>query len=215
VRGPGAPGHGRCRRAARLPGRGRPAEAAAAFGSAAAPMSSCGDAKPRCLRRTPPLGLRAARTRSLRAGRGRVSAHRRGGCDLVITFFDTYLPSAVLDLPDRIPRSLIPPSSTLTEEQQFFAGGWLSGVGLLEDSGDSCAVTIAFETSTGSVPWYCPSEATDSTRTHRHRPESGSGQRGWLGSSIRLHAWGYSFAFRSGNFPLASTLSLWQTAARS
>jgi hypothetical protein len=91
---------------------------------------------------------------------GRVPcAQGRGACrhagvvawDLVVTFFGTYLPPpAVPDLTDRIPQSLIPPQLDLTEEQQFFAGGWLSGVGLLEDSSDSCAVTITFETSTGS-----------------------------------------------------------------
>jgi dienelactone hydrolase len=91
---------------------------------------------------------------------GRVPCEQgRGACrpagvvawDLVITFFGTYLPPpAVPDLPDRIPPSLIPPQLDLTEKQQFFAGGWLSGVGLLEDSSDNCAVTIAFETSTGN-----------------------------------------------------------------
>jgi hypothetical protein len=71
--------------------------------------------------------------------------------DLVTTFFGNYLPPpAVPDLPGRIPPSLIPPQPDLTQEQKFFAGGWLSGFGLLEGSGDSCAVTISYETSIGS-----------------------------------------------------------------
>ena len=90
---------------------------------------------------------------------GRVPCEQgRGTCrpagvmvwDLVTMFFGTYLPPpAVPDLPDQIPPSLIPPPLDLTEEQQFFAGGWLSGTGLLEDNSDTCAVTITFETGTG------------------------------------------------------------------
>jgi len=71
--------------------------------------------------------------------------------DLVTTFFGNYLPPpAIPDLATRIPESLIPPDLELTEKQQFFAGGWLSGFGLLADSRDSCAVTISFETANTS-----------------------------------------------------------------
>lgn len=71
--------------------------------------------------------------------------------DLLTMFFGNYLPPPwVPTLPSRIPASLIPPELDLTPEQQFFAGGWLSGFGLLEGEADSCSVTISFQTSSGS-----------------------------------------------------------------
>jgi hypothetical protein len=71
--------------------------------------------------------------------------------DLVTMFFGNYLPPpAVPDLPGRIPPTLIPPPLDLTPKQQFFAGGWLSGVGLLQGASDQCEVTISFGTSTSS-----------------------------------------------------------------
>jgi hypothetical protein len=59
-------------------------------------------------------------------------------------------PPAVPDLPGRIPPTLIPPPLVLTPKQQFFAGGWLSGIGLLQRASDRCQLTISFETPSGS-----------------------------------------------------------------
>jgi hypothetical protein len=71
--------------------------------------------------------------------------------DLLTMFFGKYLPPpAVAGLPSRIPETLLPPTLNLTTEQQFFAGGWLSGFGSMEDEGTTCQVTISFETSSAS-----------------------------------------------------------------
>jgi hypothetical protein len=87
---------------------------------------------------------------------GRVPcAQGRGTCphagaatwDLVTTFLGRYLPpAAVPDLPGRIPPSLVPPDLDLTDQQRFFAGGWLANVGRLQDSPDICVMNLSFQT---------------------------------------------------------------------
>lgn len=69
--------------------------------------------------------------------------------DLVTMFFGKYLPPEfATDLPSRVPSTLEPPSwpvASLTQEQEFFAGGFLGGFDAL--SGDSeCAVDVSVAT---------------------------------------------------------------------
>lgn len=63
--------------------------------------------------------------------------------DLLVMFLARYLPPELAtDLPAQIPESLAPPDFVLTPEQEFFAGGWLTGFGLL--AGDSsCGVELS------------------------------------------------------------------------
>ena len=65
--------------------------------------------------------------------------------DLVTMFFGRYLhPPNLVDVPARIPVSLIPPPLALSEEQQFFAGGWLESFSQLTDTAE-CSVTLSWE----------------------------------------------------------------------
>jgi hypothetical protein len=92
---------------------------------------------------------------------GRTSCEtERGPCglarvmtwDLLVMFFANYLPPpAVPSLPGQIPESLVPPLPlTLTVDQQFYAGGWLSGFPSLADEAGSCHVSLSWETPEGA-----------------------------------------------------------------
>jgi len=62
--------------------------------------------------------------------------------DLVTMFCGKYVPPEhAAYLTEAIPDTLMPPELELTPEQQFFAGGWLSGFGAIDD--DACAVEIS------------------------------------------------------------------------
>lgn len=62
--------------------------------------------------------------------------------DLVTMFFGRYLPPELaVALVERIPASLAPPGFDLTDEQEAFADGFLTGFGKLE--GDECEVAVA------------------------------------------------------------------------
>jgi hypothetical protein len=114
---------------------------------------------------------------------GRVPcAQGRGACplagvvmwDLVTTFFGRYLPPpTVPGLPSRIPVSLIPPPLDLTDDQRPFAGGWLSGVDRVRDSGDGCAIAISFDTaaSSGTVLLPDPEPAPETGGALDIRPD--------------------------------------------
>ena len=97
--------------------------------------------------------LRAGQS-SCESGRGPCGAARVAAWDLLAMFFGNYLPPpAVSSLPSQIPESLVPPLPlTLTPDQQFFAGGWLSGFPSLADEA-ACHVSLSWETSeeTGSA----------------------------------------------------------------
>jgi dienelactone hydrolase len=84
--------------------------------------------------------------------------------DLVTMFFAKYLPPELWpNLPDRIPSSLVPPPLQLTPEQEFYAGGHLIGMKLLDGDSD-CKVTITRELPTyRTVPYvkYVPQLAAD------------------------------------------------------
>jgi hypothetical protein len=65
--------------------------------------------------------------------------------DLVTMFFGRCLHSpSMIDPAARIPVSLIPPALELSQEQQFFAGGWLESFSQLKDA-TSCSVTLSWE----------------------------------------------------------------------
>ena len=72
--------------------------------------------------------------------------------DLVTMFLANHLrPPAVSTLPSQIPESLVPPLPlTLTEDQQFFAGGWLSGFPAFADEASTCQLTISWDTAGGA-----------------------------------------------------------------
>ncbi len=70
--------------------------------------------------------------------------------DLAATFFGKYLPPEHWpSLRTCIPDSLIAPSFQLTTEQQFFAGGHLMGLDLVEGSSD-CSLELVWTTTAGS-----------------------------------------------------------------
>jgi pimeloyl-ACP methyl ester carboxylesterase len=84
---------------------------------------------------------------------------RRGPCDLVgvltmdivSAFFGKYLPpEGWPDLGSRLPNSLIPPSLTLTTEQQFFAGGHLMGLSRIGEHA-GCSVALSWENRAGAT----------------------------------------------------------------
>jgi hypothetical protein len=75
---------------------------------------------------------------------------QRGSCDLIeiviaeliALFLTRQVPPKVSHAP--IPPSLIPPSVTLTPKQQFFAGGHLNGIGLIQ-SRQGCSIDLRWE----------------------------------------------------------------------
>jgi hypothetical protein len=83
---------------------------------------------------------------------GPCRAARVAAWDLLVMFFANYLPPpAVSSLPGQIPESLVPPLPlTLTTDQQFFAGGWLSGFPLLAEPDANCHLTLSWDTSAGT-----------------------------------------------------------------
>jgi hypothetical protein len=66
-------------------------------------------------------------------------------------FFGKYLPPpSASGLAGQIPTSLVPPIPlSLTQDQQFFAGGWLSSFDLLQGDAD-CEATISWDTGSNS-----------------------------------------------------------------
>jgi dienelactone hydrolase len=74
--------------------------------------------------------------------------------DLVTMFFAKYLPPPLApDLPDRVPDDLVPPPLTLTPEQQFFAGGHLLGMKLIQGK-PGCEYALDWDTPTDrTVPF--------------------------------------------------------------
>ena len=63
--------------------------------------------------------------------------------DLLTMFFGRYLPPEfATDVPDRIPPTLAPPALDLTVEQEFYAGGYLSGYEALGGHAQ-CGVTVS------------------------------------------------------------------------
>jgi hypothetical protein len=89
---------------------------------------------------------------SCESARGPCGAARVAAWDLLIMFFANYLPPpAVSGLPGQIPESLVPPLPlTLTTDQQFFAGGWLSGFPLLAEPDANCHLSLSWETPSSS-----------------------------------------------------------------
>jgi pimeloyl-ACP methyl ester carboxylesterase len=96
----------------------------------------------------------------LPAGRSTCES-QRGSCnvswaivaDITCTFFGKYLPPESWPaLGTQIPDSLVPPGRSLTQEQQFFAGGHLMAFDLIEDRTE-CGVTLTWEigSSSGTV----------------------------------------------------------------
>jgi hypothetical protein len=75
---------------------------------------------------------------------------QRGSCDLielviaelVALFTSRQVPVKTSHAP--IPPSLIPPAVTLTPKQEFFAGGHLNGIGLIE-SRPGCGIDLRWE----------------------------------------------------------------------
>lgn len=66
--------------------------------------------------------------------------------DLVTMFFAKYLPPELAtDLPPRVPPNLEPPPLVLTQEQEFFAGGFLGGYAALAGQPD-CEVELSVAT---------------------------------------------------------------------
>jgi dienelactone hydrolase len=88
--------------------------------------------------------------------RGPCGAARPATWDLLIMFFAKYLsPELWPNLSGLIPDNLVPPLPlTLTPDQQFFAGGWLSGFPLLTEPDANCQVAISQELSTDRVVPY-------------------------------------------------------------
>jgi hypothetical protein len=84
--------------------------------------------------------------------RGPCGVARVAAWDLLIMFFANHLPPpAVTGLPSQIPESLVPPLPlNLTTDQQFFAGGWLSGFPLLAQPNANCHLSLSWETPSGS-----------------------------------------------------------------
>ncbi len=65
--------------------------------------------------------------------------------DLLTMFLGRYLPpECATSVAGQVPQSLEPPPLTLTTEQEFFAGGWLTTVGAL-GSDTSCEVEVSVE----------------------------------------------------------------------
>ena len=95
--------------------------------------------------------LPAGRTKC-EIARGPCGAARAMTWDLLVMFFANYLPPpAVPGLPSQIPESLIPILPlTLTVDQQFYAGGWLSGFPSLGNQAGSCHVALSWETPQGA-----------------------------------------------------------------
>lgn len=89
---------------------------------------------------------------SCEGAQGPCQAARVAAWDLMVMFFANYLPPpAVSSLPGQIPEPLVPPLPlTLTTDQQFFAGGWLSGFPLLAEPSANCHLTLSWETSAGT-----------------------------------------------------------------
>ncbi len=88
----------------------------------------------------------------------------RGSCsktswvinDVVTLFFAEHLPpSHSGSLPSRVPDSLVPPEPTLSEEQQFFAGGHLIGVDQAAGD-DACSFDLSWATTGGSGTMAIP-----------------------------------------------------------
>lgn len=76
-------------------------------------------------------------------GLGPCAPLHSAAADLLTMFFGRYLPPELAtDLPDRIPASLEPPGLNLTFEQEFFAGGYLSGYAALSGS-PNCGLTVS------------------------------------------------------------------------
>jgi pimeloyl-ACP methyl ester carboxylesterase len=90
---------------------------------------------------------------------GRTSCEsERGSCnvtwavagDVVSTFFGKYLPpESWPTLGVHIPDSLVPPTRSLTQEQEFFAGGHLTAFDLIQDRAE-CGVTLGWEVGSSS-----------------------------------------------------------------
>jgi hypothetical protein len=96
-------------------------------------------------------------------GRGTCGAAHVAAADLLIMFFAKYLPPELWpNLPDLIPDNLVPPLPlTLTTDQQFFAGGWLTGFPVLAEPDANCQVDISQELSTDRVVPYVLSSPRD------------------------------------------------------
>jgi hypothetical protein len=83
-------------------------------------------------------------------GRGPCNLTGSLTADLVTVFLGKYLsPEHWPTLGNQIQNSLVPPQLILTAEQQFFAGGHLSGFALLQHR-PGCRVSLGWETLTGS-----------------------------------------------------------------
>lgn len=94
----------------------------------------------------------------LPAGRTRCGT-QRGPCgptwvtwDILTMFFAKYLPPPnVPSLPSQVPDSLVPPLPlTLTTEQTFFIGGWLSGFPTAASKPSGCRITMSWDAAGGS-----------------------------------------------------------------
>ncbi|MGH2608503.1 MAG: alpha/beta fold hydrolase [Tepidiformaceae bacterium] len=93
--------------------------------------------------------LRAGRT-TCETGRGDCPLVHVVAGDLVATFFGKYLPPECWPaLTTCIPDSLVAPPYNLTMDQEFYAGGHLMGLKLMQGQ-KSCQVQLAWTTSTGS-----------------------------------------------------------------
>ncbi len=79
-----------------------------------------------------------------RPGPGACTALAAAVCDLVTMFLARYLPPEFApELPHRVPATLVPPLlDGLTPQQQFFAGGFLSGFAALADN-PNCGVEVS------------------------------------------------------------------------
>ena len=65
--------------------------------------------------------------------------------DLVAMFLARYLPPAgVANLPSRVPVTLVPPALHLTAEQEFYAGGYLKGSGMVGGDPSQCQVELSY-----------------------------------------------------------------------
>jgi hypothetical protein len=75
--------------------------------------------------------------------------------DLATMFFGRYLPPEYWpNLPDEIPASLIPPALTLTQAQQFYAGGYVQGWPAFGGDAAACSVTVTEDLPVGlTVPY--------------------------------------------------------------